>query len=213
MEKLTGRLAVVALLAALAAPPSGTALAADAPSAGPAAIVLVIDPDRVRADSKAGKAIQSQLQQRYNEYQQALKKQDGDLLAAQQELQRQQAILAPEAFATRAKEFDQKVAEARKWAQETKGQIDQAQLDALKKLDAAMIEVVAGVTKERGANLVLTSAAAMIFETKFEVTDEAIKRLDEKLPSVAVNFAAPGAAPTAAKTPKPETNPKKPKGG
>src|ERR1700692_2426406 len=103
-------LAVAAWTVGVAGPAS---LAADQP-AGQSLVVVVVDTTRVLQESKAGKTIQSQMQQQVSVYQKTITKQDEELSAAQQDLQRQQTILAQDAFAVKLKEFDQRVNDARK---------------------------------------------------------------------------------------------------
>ncbi len=179
-------------------------LAADPPPAQ-SIVVVVVDTQRVLEESKAGKTIQSQMQQQVSTYQKNISKQDQDLSAAQQDLQRQQAILAQDAFALKVKEFDQRVNEARKRAQEAQQNLSESQRAAIGKVEYAMLQVVADLAKERGANLVLNKSTVVMFDTHFDVSDEVIKRLDDKLPAVTVSFdrppanATPGGAATPAK--------------
>jgi len=182
-------------------------LAADPPPAQ-SIVVVVVDTQRVLEESKAGKTIQSQMQQQVSTYQKNISKQDQDLSAAQQDLQRQQAILAQDAFALKVKEFDQRVNEARKRAQEAQQNLSESQRAAIGKVEYAMLQVVADLAKERGANLVLNKSTVVMFDS-----DEVIKRLDDKLPAVTVSFDRPpaNATPAGAATPaKPAANtPKK----
>ena len=187
-----------------------SAKAADAAAAQPI-VVVVVDTQRVLEESKAGKTIKSQMQQHVSSYQKTISKQDQELSAAQQDLQRQQAILAQDAFALKVKEFDQRVNDARKKAQEAQQSLQESQREAIGKVEYAMLQVVADLAKERGANLVLNKSTVVMFDTHFDMSDEIIKRLNEKLPAVTVSFnhtagaaPAPGAAPA-----KPASAPKK----
>src|SRR5436309_3269246 len=89
-------------------------------------VVLVVDARHVMIDSKAGKAIQAQMQTQFGSYQKNISQQEQELVAAQQELQRQQTILSQDAFAAKAKEFDQRIADARRKAQEAQGELARA---------------------------------------------------------------------------------------
>src|SRR5258708_12413487 len=97
---------------AVAAGAVGTAgpavLAADQPAAQ-SIVVVVVDTSRVLQESKAGKMIQSQMQQQVGTYQKSITKQDEELSTAQQDLQRQQAILSQHAFPVNLKQFDHRV--------------------------------------------------------------------------------------------------------
>src|SRR5258707_7735082 len=190
-------------------------------------VVLVVDMQRVLQESKAGKMIRSQMQQQVSSYQKSLAKQDQDLAATQQDLQRQQSILAQDACAIKVKEFDQRVADASKHAQEAQQNLSESRNEAVGKGDTAMLQEIDGLAKERGANLILNRGAVVMFDVRMDVSDEVIKRLDEKLPAVTVSFNRPaggtppaaggtpaaGATPAARATPapaKPGTAPQKP---
>jgi outer membrane protein len=192
-------LAVVAGAVGAASPAS---LAADQP-AGQSLVVVVVDTARVVQESKAGKTIQSQMQQQAGIYQKTITKQDEELSAAQQDLQRQQTILAQDAFAVKLKEFDQRVNDARKRAQEAQQNLTESQRGAIATVEDAMLHIVADLAKERGANLVLNKTTVVMFDTRFDATSDVIKRLDEKLPAVTVSFNRTGQTTPAAAAAKP----------
>jgi hypothetical protein len=56
------------------------------------------------------------------------------------------------------------------------------------KVETAALEVIADIVKERRANLVLAKQAVLFEAEGMDVTADAITRLDQKLPSVAVNL-------------------------
>ena len=189
------RYTLAVIFAAGAAMAGLPAHAADQPPVQPV-VVLVVDMQRVLQESKAGKMIQSQMQQQVSSYQKSLAKQDQDLAATQQDLQRQQSILAQDAFAIKVKEFEQRVADASKRAQEAQQNLSESRNEAVGKVDSAMLQVIDGLAKERGANLILNRGAVVMFDVRMDVSDDVIKRLDEKLPAVTVSFNRPaGAAP------------------
>lgn len=187
------RYTLAVTIAAGAAMAGLPAHAADQPPVQPV-VVLVVDMQRVLQESKAGKMIQSQMQQQVSAYQKNLAKQDQDLAATQQDLQRQQSILAQDAFALKVKEFEQRVSDASKRAQEAQQNLSESRNEAVGKVDTAMLQVIDGLAKERGANLILNRGAVVMFDVRMDVSDEVIKRLDEKLPAVTVSFNRPAAA-------------------
>jgi outer membrane protein len=207
---MSAKLRRLTLAVAVAAWAAAAGLPASAADPAPQNIhVVVLDTQRVMQESKAGKAISSQMQQQISVYQKTISKQDEELSAAQQDLQRQQTILAQDAFALKLKDFDQRVSDARKRAQEAQLHLQDGQREAIAKVEDVMLHIVADLAKERGANLILNKATVVMFDTHFDVSDDVIKRLDEKLPTVAVNFnkapsatPASGASKPAASTPK-----------
>jgi Skp family chaperone for outer membrane proteins len=168
---------------------------AQAADGQPGVVALIVDARRIMIDSKAGKAIQAQMQQQASAYQKSVGQQEQELIAAQQELQRQQTILSQDAFEAKRKEFEQRYAEARKRAQDAQNELLRAEQQAQDKERATLQEVLTGLAKERGANFVFDKSTVLLFDGHFDVTDEAMKRFDEKLPTVTVNFTSGGAAP------------------
>jgi outer membrane protein len=62
----------------------------------------------------------------------------------------------------------------------------------------AVLQILNDVAKERSANLVLDKAVVVMFDNSADVTDEVIKRLDEKLPTMTVSFVPVDPGATAA---------------
>ena len=75
------------------------------------------------------------------------------------------------------------------------------------KVETTALDVIAEIAAERKANLVLTRAAVLFEAGGLDITAEVVKRLDTKLPALAVNLPAADAAPRsgvpAAAAPKP----------
>ena len=180
------RRVVVTVLALMV---STSSYAADAapPQAAPAAII-VVDSHRVLTESKAGKAIYAQMQAKATSYDKGFAQEEQELAGVQQELQRQQSILAQDAFAAKARDFEQRVSEARRKVQASKYELSQGQNEAEKTVMKAILQILNDVAKERNANLVLDKAVVVMFDNAYDVTDEIIKRLDEKLPTMTVSF-------------------------
>src|SRR5579859_6821054 len=179
-----GSAAIVMALVAVAV--SGVvARAADPPALQN---VLIIDLRHIMVDSKAGKTIRGQMQTQYNTYQKQFQQTEQDLIAARQELQRQQSILAQDAFEAKAKEFEQRVADLNQKKQEAQNTLAQAEGQANQTERVAIQEILRGIAAERGANLVLEAGTVMLFDPHNDVSEEVLKRLDQKLPSVTVSF-------------------------
>jgi hypothetical protein len=69
--------------------------------------------------------------------------------------------------------------------------LEKANSEALEKINAEMLKIIAEITKTRKANLVFLRSELVLFDQNFEVSDEVMQKLDEQLPTVTVNFAAP----------------------
>ena len=72
--------------------------------------------------------------------------------------------------------------------------LERSNAEALEKIQEAMLKIITGIAKDRKANLVFQRSELVLFDQGFDVTDEVLAKLDEQLPTLTVNFAAPVAA-------------------
>ncbi len=149
-----------------------------------APLIIVIDFQEVLRNSAAAKSIQQQLERTRSSYQEDINKKERDLRAAEQELGQQRAVLAPEAFQQRRRDFETRVADVQREVSGKKRQLDQAFEENLSKVREQLITIVDELAKETKANMVISKAAIVIVEKKYDLTGEALSRLDKKISSV-----------------------------
>jgi outer membrane protein len=220
LTKRSGHAGILALALMIAAGSPG--FAADAPAAAaapapapalqaPPPTLIVIDFERILQESKAGKSVSEQLQQRAGSFQKGFQQQEADLNTAQQELMRQQSILAQDAFSAKARDLQRRSDELREKEAKANAALQQSNREAIVRIQQTIKPILEDIMKERGANVVLNrGAVSLISDDRFDVTDEALKRLDVKLPTMTVTVAEP-AAPAAAAPPPPAKAPAKKK--
>jgi Skp family chaperone for outer membrane proteins len=170
--------------------------------------VAVIDVLRLQRESAASKSIKAQIEKQYAVHQQEITKQENELRSAEQELNRQRTLVSPEAFAERRRQFEQKVANLQRDVQNRKREMDKSQVAAQRIVEQSLSGIVEQLVTERKLTLVLGKNQTIYAAPEFEITDEVIKRLNAKLPSVKVPPPAPPAA--AAPSATPGTPPKAP---
>ena len=157
----------------------------------PAAIVAVIDVAQVRTNSAAAKNIQRQMAAIQEVYSAEISKIEDQLRTQEQELQRQQAILSAEAFAARRREFEAAVDRAQRLVEERNRTLDRLFSDAMGKVTAAIVTALGELQRERGFNLVLDRNAVLVPLPALDITNEALVRVDLRLPTVAVTLPPP----------------------
>jgi Skp family chaperone for outer membrane proteins len=69
--------------------------------------------------------------------------------------------------------------------------LEQALSDAMRVVQTNVMQIVAEVALERGANIVLAKHQVLIFDRTLDVTQTVLERLNRRLPDVPVNMAAP----------------------
>ena len=56
----------------------------------------------------------------------------------------------------------------------------------MSQLQKELVEIVTEIAQERSADLVLTKSQVVLVKPELEITDQALERLNEKLPSVSL---------------------------
>jgi Skp family chaperone for outer membrane proteins len=163
----------------------------------PAAVVGIIDYQKILRDAKAAASIRSQVEVRRKSYQDEITQQEQRLREQDQALVKQRTVLSPEAFATKRRAFEKEVAEVQKTVQQRRRQLDEVTAVALNEVREAIIQVVSQLAEVKGFNLVVPSSTVLVFSPRIDVTSDVLLALNERLPDVKVADAAPtvGATP------------------
>jgi outer membrane protein len=195
-------------------PPAAAPVAAPAAAHGaPALDILVVDVQSLLQNSKSAKMVRQQIEQKRTEYAKEISHEEGALRHERDALQRQQASLSAEALNKKGREFQQKVNELDKSVQAKRQALERSNGEALEKIQATMLKIINEIAKERKANMVFQRSELVMFDQSFDVTDEVLRKLDEQMPTLTVNFVAPVAsnAPAAAAQPAATHEPATPK--
>ena len=95
--------------------------------------IAIIDIEAIRLHAAVVKDIRSQIVKFRNVYQATIQKEEEELRAAEQELARKRAILAPEAFSEERRKWEQRLAGVQRMVQARRQDLDKAQGDAMSK--------------------------------------------------------------------------------
>ena len=186
--------ALVALALSL---PAAGAYAQQAPQTPPPAggagpmLALVVDAQHVVNESKAGKSIRQQFDTQRQAFSKEVSAAEATLRSQQQEIERQRSILSPEAFSAKTREFDQKVADMRRGWEQKREALQYSLNVSLSQIERNIIEIVSQIALERKANLVLQKQHVVLVDKGYDITQETMARLDEKLPTLAFNLVQP----------------------
>jgi outer membrane protein len=187
----TGLALAVALFAAPAT--FGQNRPAAAPQGAPIPKILVIDRQALLRNSKVGQSIAQQVQAMTKSAESELRGENDALRREGAALQQQVAILAPDIKAQKIKAFEAKQAAFQQKVQLRQNQIRYGVAMAQRQVESVAGPIVQGLMVQRGANLMIDRQAIVIGAPGLDVTPEAIKLLDQKLPSVKVQLATPPA--------------------
>ena len=172
------------LLLALAFAGLASAAFADPPPAK----IVVLDRAGIMQFSKAGQDIAKQMQTYAAQAKADLQARGRALEAEEKSLQQQVAILAPDLKAKRIAAFQAKQQALQSEVAHKDEQMRTALAVARQQMETKLGPILQQLVKERGANMVIDRQAMVFAPPQFDITPDAINRLNQQLPSVKVNF-------------------------
>ena len=147
-------------------------------------ILAIIDVQKVRRNSTAVKALSRRIAKQKVQHQDELREQERSLRKADQELTRQRSILSPEAYAKKRGELERRVATLQREAQNRKRGLDKIFAQGMAEVQAELNKVATEIAEERGLDLILSKTTVVLVRPKFELTQEAVRRLNARLPDL-----------------------------
>ena len=140
----------------------------------------LIDLDGVIRSSAGTAKVRELLDKQRVLFQQEFAEREAKLRQTERELTAQRGILSDAAFAEKLSQFEADVATIQKEIQYRREAIDVAFQESQAKLRQIALEIVTEVAGERRLDLVLIRDSALIFLPSLNISDEVLRRLDER---------------------------------
>src|SRR5436190_5018436 len=154
--------------------------------------IVVIDRAAILRFSKVGQDIAKQMQTYANQAKNDLAAQGKALQAEGRNLQQQVAILAPDVKQKRLDAFRAREEALQGAAQRKDEQLKTALAQGQQAMEQQLGPILQQLVKERNANLVLDKQAVVFANANgFDITGDAINRLNQKMPAFKINLNAP----------------------
>jgi Skp family chaperone for outer membrane proteins len=150
----------------------------------PPAVLGIIDNQRIFRDAASFKSLRQQLEQYRLQYQTELQKEEGRLRNEEQDLVRQRAVLAPEAFDQRRRDFERKASDAQRKVQERSRALETAFNSGRATIGKTVQQIINDIGTERGITVVMDKVQVQFASDQLDITTEVLKRLDQRMPNV-----------------------------
>jgi outer membrane protein len=149
--------------------------------------LAVMDVEQILRQANVVKDIRGQVNKYRNALQADIQKEEEELRNANQTLARQRTIMAPEAFAEERKKFETRLANVQRKLQESKQNLENTHLAAMRKVEKAMGEVVKEITEEARLILILRKGQVVMSAKDMDITAVVLERLNKKISSIKVD--------------------------
>jgi len=149
--------------------------------------IAVVDVGLVFRESAAVNSINAQLRPYLERFRADAAEAEKELRDTQEErARRQAAVSTADAHAAERLELEQRALEAQNKMLGRKRSLDQTQAAAMRQVETTLNNTVAEIFTERKLSLILRRDQTAFFNPSMDITEEVIKRLDQRLPTVEI---------------------------
>ena len=170
------------MLALLCAAP----VAAQQQDAAPAVTVLVVDMQRIKSDTAAGRDMLNKTVEIRKRIQDAIAARAESLREEEQRLAEERDSLDPADFRERVRAFEQQVFANREFSERESRRLQLVLSRASGMLRERATLVLAAIMREREAELLLDATQIVLSADRLDITNEAIRRLDAVMPEMPI---------------------------
>lgn len=163
----------------VAAPTPATAQQSQVPL-----VIAVLDVNLLLRDSSAAKAVRDQIDKQRNAYQADLVQQENKLREIDKKLAQDRASLSQEEFNKRRDELNKQIDALRAESDKRKQQLEKTFNSGMQQVTKVLEGVLAEIAKARSLTLVINKAMVPLSANDLDITQEALKMLNAKLPTV-----------------------------
>lgn len=152
--------------------------------------VAIVDVQHLLSQAAAMKGVEAQIKEMQKGFQSEITEQEQELRAKDEELQGQRNVLAPEVLAQRERALEEQFLQIRQLAENRNRQLTSAKINAVNTFNEALVEVVTEIARDEGYDMVLVKAQVVYVAEAFDITQEALERINERVPSLKVELPA-----------------------
>ena len=179
MKTIFISVAATALLAFTTPAQSWAADAATTPN-----LIAVVNIQQVMREATAAQNVREQLETKQKTFQTEIAKKEDALQKEDADLGKKRSVLSKAAF-------DEKAAAFQKEVQSKKATLDSGFEHALNDIQKVVTDVISELAKEKGFSIAVPTSQILYGDPKLDISEEVLKRLNQKLPKLDVKFEAP----------------------
>lgn len=175
-----------AVLIGCAAFVSARLAAAAPPDSGGPPRIAVVDIERVRRSAAAVQGIRVQLGTYLDTFRTETQREEQEIRAAQDELTGKRAVLSPEAYAEERHNLEGRLVEAQGRVQQRRQALERVNMEAMEQVKQTLESIIAEIAREHELTVIFRKEQVVFVTPAMEITDEVLRLLDQRLPSVAL---------------------------
>lgn len=150
--------------------------------------IAVVNIQTIMRDSTAAQSVREQLESKQKEYQAQIAKKEQSLQTEEKELAKQRGVLAKEAFEGKVEAFRKKATSTQQEVAKKKQKLDNGFEGALNDIQKSVSDIITELAAEKKFDVAVPTTQVLYAKPTMDISDDVLKRLNERLPKVKVDF-------------------------
>jgi outer membrane protein len=141
--------------------------------------IASVDIQRAVNDCNAGKEAKKVFAKEMEKHQRIFMDKQKELQALKESLEKQAPMLNPETRASKEKEFQAKLRESQRYAEDSQNEMKQKGMEMERNITQGLLKIIQKIGAEDGYNLILANENIVLYSSKsIDITDRVIKAFD-----------------------------------
>jgi len=154
----------------------------------PVPSIAIVDVEKILSQSLAVQSARKQIDKIASDLQQQIVSEEEKLQSEEQQLQQQRAILTPEVYGDRRQALQERAAALQQRARSLRQTLDRGMAQTMQRIQLVLFEEVGKLSEELGVNLVLPRSQIVVAFDSFDISERALKRLNERLSEIEMSL-------------------------
>lgn len=154
----------------------------------PVPSIAIIDVEKIMSESLAFQSARKQIDKIASDLQQQIVSAEETLRSEEQQLQQQRAILTPEVYGDRRQALQERAAALQQRARSLRQTLDRGMAQTMQRIQLVLFEEVGKLSEDLGVNLVLPRSQIVVAFDSFDISEQALKRLNERLTDIEMSL-------------------------
>jgi len=154
----------------------------------PVPSIAIVDVEKILRESLAVQSARKQIDEIASDLQQQIASEEEKLRSEEQQLQQQRAILTPEVYTQRRQGLQERAAALQQRARSLRQTIDRGMAQTMQRIQLVLFEEVGKLSEELGVNLVLPRTQIVVAFDSFDISEQALKRLNDRLSEIEMSL-------------------------
>ena len=150
--------------------------------------IAIVNYAKIESDSSVTKNITEQIQKKQDELQKEVQEIQADVQAKVEDLEKSASVLTAKALEQKKSNLQKELLQTDEQLKAKAQKLENVKNKTLLDLNEQIKTIVAEIAKKQGYDFILSENSAVYFDDKYDITDDVLKTLNKRVPSVKIDW-------------------------